>query len=189
MKTYIQKGTDVKKDIQAVYGITTKHIPEPILEQKEVFKRDWIDRQGDDEYIPSTSMFKAYEQNLEFVCKATLATAGGLIKTFLAYLQGSEFSLYDESTQRGMRCRFVSYDPSAFYRADQDVVVFAVKVKINNPLNYAATTTGTTISLIANSATVAYWDDGSTNTYATSTTISKVFTGNGHFGIICPQKL
>jgi len=188
-KTYIQKGTDVKKDLLAIFSIATKSIPEMQLDQKDLFKRDWADQQGDDEYIPAVSVFKAYEQDLEFVCKATLATAGGLIKTFLTYLQGSEFSIYDEFTQRGIRCRFSGYSNQAFYRAGQDVVVFTIKVKINNPLCHALTTTGTTITGTAGSPTVIYWEDGTTNTYATNATISKTFTGNGHFGIIVPTVL
>ena len=136
-KTYIQKGTDAKRDMLAVYNITTKHIPDIQLELKEIFKRDWAEKQGDQEYLPATAMFKAYETDLEFVCMDTLKSAGATIKTFLAYLQGSEFNIFSEYNNRGMRCRYVKYDSKAFYREDKDVVVFSVTVKINNPLSYS----------------------------------------------------
>lgn len=279
-KTYIQKSTDAKKDILSVYKITNKHIPDIQLELKDLFKRDWAEQQGDEEYIPATAMFKAYEQDLEFVCMDTLATAGATIKIFLAYLQGSEFSLYSEYNNRGFRCRYAGYDNKAFYREAEDVVVFSVKVKINNPLSYALSsataggslsidaggsgaitisdggtgfapgsnnltivqtgasggvinvtanssgvitsvnsvvtlgsgyivgsalsTTGGTgsgckvnivrvassmITFTANSTTIAYWDDGTSNTYSVGTVVNKPFTTSDHFGIICPQKL
>lgn len=188
-KTYIQKGTDAKKDLQWDFDITTKHIPDIQFEQKEVFKRDWADQQGDEEYLPVIPVFKAYEQDLEFVCAGVLTTAIAKIKTFLKYLQSTEFSLYDEYSQRGIRCRFVSYDNKAFYRVGKDVVVFTIKVKINNPLCYAIYTTGVLLTATANSATVVYWDDGTTNTYATNAAISKTFTTSVHFGMICPSKI
>jgi len=138
-RTYIQKGSDVKKDILSVYGIMNKHIPDIQLELKEFFKRDWAERQGEQEYIPSTAMFKAYEQDLEFVCmdSSSPTDAAKKIKTFIIYLQGAEFSLYSEYHKRGFRCRYVGYDSKAFYRESDEVVVFSIKVKINNPLSYA----------------------------------------------------
>jgi hypothetical protein len=210
------------------------------------------------------------------------ADAAKRIKIFLQYLQGSEFSLYSEYHKRGFRCRYVKYDSKAFYREAQEVVVFNVTVKVNNPLSYAipslssngglsftagggggesitiasggsgfapgeniltvvqagasngavnatansegvittinsvstagygyvvgsslATSGGTgtgclinivriseyRISFTTNSATVVYWDDGTNDTYSENTTVNKDFTENGHFGIICPQKL
>ncbi len=171
-KTYIQKGSDAKKDILSVYGITNKHFPDIQLDQKELFKRDWAEQQGDQEYIPATTMFKAYEQDLEFVCKGTLTMAGATIRTFLSYLMGSEFSLYSEYHNRGFRCRYVGYDNKAYYREGEDCVVFNIKVKINNPLSYALPSTTIT---------------GSTSVTTTGQTgVGKLWTGiaanstNGH---------
>lgn len=156
-KTYIQKGSDVKKDILSIYGITNKHFPDIQLELKELFRRDWAEQQGDQEYIPSTAMFKAYEQDMEFVCMDTLAAAGATIKTFLAYLQGAEFSFYSEYHNRGFRCRYVGYDSKAFYREAEDVVVFNVKVKINNPLSYVAIPVPTIIYTPQTTGASRYW--------------------------------
>lgn len=189
MKTYIQKSTSPKLDLLQAFGITTKSIPDVQLEAKEFFKRDWADQQGDEEYIPATTVFKAYEQDLEFCYIGTLTTAAAKIRTFLSYLQGTEFCLYDEFSQRGIRCRYVSYDSKAHYRSDKEVVVFNIKVKINNPLCYAITTDSDTITSTANSICTVYWDDGTHNTYNINSTISKTFTDNNHFGIILPSKL
>lgn len=188
-KTYIQKSTSPKLDLQVAFGITAKSIPDRQLEAKEMFKRDWADQQGDEEYVQAISVFKAYEQDLEFVYKGVLRTASEAIRTFLTYLQGAEFSLYDEYSQRGMRCRYVSYDSKAHYRSIDEVVVFTVKVKINNPLCYALYTTGSSLMGTANSATTIYWDDGTINTYAASDAINKVYPDSKHFGIVVLSKL
>ena len=188
-KTYIQKSTSAKLDLQVAFGITTKSVPDRQLETKEIFKRDWADQQGDEEYIPTIPVFKAYEQDLEFVCLAAPNTAAGLIKTFLAYIQGGEFSLYDEYTQIGIRCRFVSYDSKAFYRVADDAVVFTIKVKINNPLCYALYTESNVITTIINSPLMVFWDDGINASFAANVPISKTFDDNGHFGIVIPTSI
>ena len=161
-KTYIQKGSSAAVDIMATFGITTKSIPDMKLDAKDIFKRDWIDQQGDSEYIPTIRTFKGYEDSLQFVYKGTLGAAGVAIRTFMAYLAGAEFSIYDEFSGRGFRCRFSGYNPVASYRITEDVIVFEIKVKINNPLSYAVTT----IPSSANGMTV-YWDNGTTTTLTT----------------------
>ena len=189
MKTYIQKSTSPKLDIFDSFGITAKSIPDRQLELKEIFKRDWVDQQGDEEYIPAIPVFKAYEQDLEFVYKGVLRTASDAIRTFLTYLQGAEFSLYDEYSQRGIRCRYVSYDSKAHYRSVEEAVVFTVKVKINNPLCYAIVTASDTITTTLISPAMVFWDDGIANPYAANVPISKVFADSNHFGVILPSAL
>ena len=51
-KTYIQKSADTKRDLLETFSITTKSIPEMQLDQKDLFKRDWADQQGDEECGP-----------------------------------------------------------------------------------------------------------------------------------------
>lgn len=189
MKTYIQKSTSPKLDLQEAFGITAKSVPDKQLELKEIFKRDWADQQGDEEYIPAVPTFKAYEQDLEFIYKGVLRTASDAIRTFLTYLQGAEFSLYDEYSQRGIRCRYVSYDSKAHYRLVEEAVVFTVKVKINNPLCYVLSTAGTTITKTLTTAATIFWDDGITNTYAANVPVSKVFADAIHFGVVNPDWL
>ena len=193
--TYIQKGSDAKKDILSVYGIMNKHFPDIQFELKEVFKRDWAERQGEQEYIPSTAMFKAYEQDMEFVCMDTLATAGTTIKAFLAYLQGAEFSFYSEYHNRGFRCRYVGYDSKAFYREAQDVVVFNVKVKINNPLSYAipstAITGSTSVTTTGQTGVGKKWTGVAANStnghiYACTGTDGDIYKQTSGTGIFAP---
>jgi len=182
-KTYIQKSTSPKLNLFNAFGITTKSIPDRQLEVKEMFKRDWVDQQGDEEYVPAIPVFKAYEQDLEFVYKGVLRTASEAIRTFLTYLQGAEFSLYDEYSQRGIRCRYVSYDNKAHYRLGEEAVVFTVKVKINNPLCYVLSTASDTITTTFDVPAIVFWDDGTNATYAADIPISKTFADPDHFAI------
>lgn len=184
--TWVQKGSDAAKNILTEWGIYVKNIPfKAFPDLKDVFKRDWPEDSGDDEYIPANPVFKAYEMELSLVYVGGMDTAGDKIRRFCEYMVGAEISLFDEFTGIGVRCRFVSYDEKAFYRRDEDVVQFSVKVKVNNPLSYAIKTAGT-FTKTANCALSIYWSDGSKNDYAADQQISKTLTG---FGVVSPTKI
>lgn len=189
-KTYIQKGSDVRRDLSS-FQITAKSIPDIQLDNKDFFSRSWTDQQGDEEYIPANPVFKAYELDLAFVYIGTLKSAGAGIRSFISYMQGSEFLFYDYFSDRGIRCRYKGYDSKATYHADKDAVDFTIRVKVNNPLCYPIKTLtgGNSITTTASCAMKIYWDDGTQNTYAEGATISKIFDSNEHFGIVIPSKL
>ena len=179
--TYIQKGTSAKVDILATFGIMTKSIPDMKLEVKNISSKDWADNQGDEEYIPSVLTFKAYEEILQFVYKGVLNTAGSAIRTFISYLSSAEFSFYDEFSGRGFRCRFSGYDPVATYKVVEEVVLFNIKVKINNPLSYAVKTNPTLPA-----AGTIFWDDGTSTVLTTGGSGGKT---PSVFAIVSPSTL
>ena len=121
------------------WGIYIKSVPFKLFpDLKEPPSRDWQDEQGNDEYIPDVPYYKAYEIDCEFVFIGTNGTANTQIKAFLSYLaEGGKFKMYDTYTKIGRTdVRYVSYSEDVFYRREgqNDVVVFSVKLKVNDPL-------------------------------------------------------
>lgn len=132
-----KSGQPVRDSIE--WGIYVKSIPFKLFpEIKELASRSWLDEDGDDEYYPSQPVFKAYEMDCQFVFIGVHGTANEQIKSFLTYLTtNGSFSLYDTYTQIGRKeVRYVSYSEDVFYRRDHenDIVVFSVKLKVNDPL-------------------------------------------------------
>ncbi len=83
-------------------------------------------------------MYKAYEIDCEFVFIGTHGTANTQIRNFIRYLaENGSFSIYDTYTKIGRQhVRYVSYSENVFYRRDgeNDIVVFSVKLKVNDPI-------------------------------------------------------
>ncbi|NDV68585.1 hypothetical protein [Dysgonomonas sp. 25] len=121
------------------WGIYVKSIPFKLFpDLKDIPSRNWMDEQGDDEYIPDTPYFKAYEMECEFVYVGVHRTANTRIKQFLTYLaSGGSFNIYDTYTRIGRtNVRYMGYSEDVLYRRDgqDDIVVFSVKLKVNNPI-------------------------------------------------------
>lgn len=125
------------------WGIVCKEFPFQLYgEAKELPKNDWLDEDGDDEYIPSELKIAAYEVDVEFVYKGAANTANVNIKAFLDYLTGrggtgAELMVYDTYTKIGRQSvRYVNVDDDVFWRQEEggDVVVFVVTFKVNDPV-------------------------------------------------------
>ncbi len=187
--SYIQKGTDIRRDLLTYYGIYIKSIPfQPFPELKDLPKRDWADQQGDDEFIPVNPVFKAYETTVDFVYVGGLETSRDAIYSMISYMQGAEFSLWDSWKKKGIRCRYVGYTDSAFYRKDEDIVSFSLKLKVNNPLCYGIFTSEPSFSSKADSDMTVFWADGTINYYIKNSFIVKSILGF-EFGIVLPSVL
>lgn len=122
------------------WGIYIKSIPFKIFpEMKEVATRSWIDENGDSEFLPDQPVFKAYEMECEFVYIGSHGTANDKIRSFLEYLAyGGHFIIYDTYTKIGRKdVRYISYSEDVLYRRDgeNDIVVFSVKLKVNDPIS------------------------------------------------------
>lgn len=113
----------------------TEHEFRIATEIKEVASNDWLDEDGDDEFVPDKPCFKAFEDEIEFVYKGEDPV--GMIGDFIYYLShGGVFAMYDEHSGIGYQeCRFVKYDPEADYirEGKEAVVRFKVTFKINTP--------------------------------------------------------
>ena len=142
---YIKKSktNSATFDSNTKWGIVCKELPFKLIgDAKDVVSRSWPDQHGDDEYLPDVLPIKAYDMTVEFAYKGAPGTANTKIKEFLHYLTGMdnsgvEFSVYDTYTKIGrQKIRFMSYEPTSIYRreGDLDVIVFKVKLKINDPV-------------------------------------------------------
>jgi len=130
-------------DTLSNWGIVCKDFPFKLYgEAKELPSRDWKDEDGDDEYIPKELKIAAYEIDVEFVYKGDMNTANTKIRGFLDYLTGrggtgAELKVYDTYTKIGRQSvRYASVDDDIFFRQEggNDVVVFVVTFKVNDPL-------------------------------------------------------
>lgn len=133
----IGKEGDSVKDVLVEWGIYHKHIPFNLYPKiKEPPKVNFPDQDGDDEYLPATPHYEAYEMKATFIYKGPADTANANIRAFLDYLQGSYFTIYDEYSKIGrQKVRFVEADDDAylFRRGDIDLVEFYVVFKVNDP--------------------------------------------------------
>lgn len=121
------------------WGIWIKNIPFKIFpELKDIPSRDWLDENGDDEYIPDSPCYKAYELECSFVYIGDNKNANTQIKSFIKYLaEGGAFKFYDTYTQIGRtNVRYLKYSEDVLYRRDneKDIVVFNVTLKVNDPI-------------------------------------------------------
>ncbi len=119
------------------WGIYIKSLPFKLFpEMKDLPSRDWYDENGDDEFVPDSPVYKAYEIECEFVFIGVHGTANVQIKSFLNYLAvGGKFKMYDTYTKIGRtEVRYMSYSEDVLYRREggDDIVVFSVKLKVND---------------------------------------------------------
>lgn len=121
------------------WDIWIKSVPFKVFpDMKDIPSRDWLDENGEDEYLPDSPFYKAYEMECEFVYIGEYESANTQIKSFLSYLSdGGMFRIYDSYTMIGRtNVRYVSTEEDMFYRRedDGDVVLFKVTFKVNDPI-------------------------------------------------------
>ncbi len=123
------------------WNIWVKSVPfKVLLDAKDIPSRKWLDEHGDDEFVPSTIYYEAYEIDCEFVYIGVYESANAQIKLFRDYLaNGGMFKFYDRYTKIGRtNVRYVKGDPDPeiFYRREgnNDIVQFKVTLKVNDPI-------------------------------------------------------
>ncbi len=120
------------------WGVYIKSVPFRVFPaMKDIPSRDWMDENGDEEFIPDKPVYKAYELDCEFVYIGVNGTANQYIRDFMTYLaEGGMFRMYDTYTKIGKtNVRYISYSEDVLYRKDgqKDIVIFTVKLKVNDP--------------------------------------------------------
>ncbi len=141
-KFYIQKESASSTVIDTVEAFGMYEVQSKFYggrEVKEPAKREWRDEDGDDEFVPSTPVFKAQEMEIKFAYKGTMSSANGKLETFIKYLsEGGTMKIYDSYNGIGRQeVRFVSVaDDAELVRdsEDGDILVFTVKFKANDPV-------------------------------------------------------
>lgn len=125
------------------WGIVCKEFPFDLYpDMKEFSSRNWREEDGEQEFYPAVPRLKAYEIEVEFAYKGPRDSANAKIRGFMDYISGRDGSgvamkIYDTYTLIGrQQVRFVSLSNDSLYRYgdNEDVVVFKVKFKINDPV-------------------------------------------------------
>ena len=141
----IQKanGDDTSVHGLSNWGIVATSLPFKIVgEMKDIPKNDWFDEDGDDEYIPDTPVYKAYEMDAKFFIEASsMPSLIENIRGFIQYIAaGGSFSIYNPNTGIGRQnIRYVSYSDEAKYNkvgtsdGTKYMCEFSLKLKVNNP--------------------------------------------------------
>lgn len=141
----IQKanGDDTSVRSLQVWGIVATDLPFKIVgEIKDIPKNDWFDEDGDDEFIPDTPVYKAYEMEAKFFMEApTMKALMDNIRNFITFIATNGcFSMYNPNTGVGRQnIRYVSHSDEAKYnKVNTSVGIkytseFSLKLKVNNP--------------------------------------------------------
>lgn len=133
----LKEGSIVKDSTE--WGILVQSFPFKLRpEMKEPSKRDWKDKNGDDEFTPDHPVFKSYTIEVDFLFREEFGTGNKKIGEFIDYLTtDGAFSIYDSYTGIGRtNIRYASMKESAFKRrkGNKDVISFSVSFKVNDPV-------------------------------------------------------
>lgn len=140
---YIETVNDNYAWDTTTYGMVAQTQPFPAsFEVKEPYKNNWLDENGDDEYVPYTLPLKAFEYTVKFFVK-TLSTDGSTpieklnyqVNNFLNKMIGFEFKIWDSWQERGFqKVRFVKSVVEERDITDESAwMIFSVTLKVNDP--------------------------------------------------------
>jgi len=142
---YIQTASDLTAWDTTTYGLVAQTQPFPDnCEVKEPYKNDWLDENGDDEYVAAMRR-KAFEFTVKFYIKAfpttgnhpasAISIINSYRNTFRSKLIPGEFKIWDSWQERGFqKVRFVK-DEVETREVEDDFawMIFSVTFKVNDP--------------------------------------------------------
>ena len=155
---YIQTSKDEFAIDTMQYGLVFKSSPYPIFPKvKSIYKNDWKDENGDDEYIGKTRIkdegeeyisgifYEAFTLPITFYAKAfgtEEKSAASLLRqqimSFFQKISNSEFCIYDSYKDIGYQnVRYESIDEQNIQfkaKANWARVIFSINFKINDPV-------------------------------------------------------
>lgn len=131
-------------DTLATWGFLAKSTPYSALpEPKDPYKNEYLDRDGDDEYVESMS-YSSFEFDVQFYIRATGENAAVDIRSrmaaFFSAVKEGEFMVYDEYTGLGRRkVRYAGCKDENF-RERNGVArcIFTITFKCNDPVTFMA---------------------------------------------------
>ena len=137
---YIQTDADGSAIDTTEWGLVAKSSPYPILPTpKELYKNDWLDENGDDEYN-AVMAYESFEFEVAFYVKTIGADAEktliSQIEGFFSKIKAGEFKIFDSYTGLGRRgVRYAGYSEESFKKSTNWArSIFTVTFKVNDPI-------------------------------------------------------
>lgn len=144
---YIQTDVDTAAVDTRTWGMVAKSNPYPVIPTpKEVYKNEWLDEDGDDEYN-AQMFYESIEFEVVFYVKAystSTSTAEEVLRkqidTFFSKIMRGEFKVYDSYTGIGRKkVRFAGVSEEEFKKRlvahdDWARAIFTAKFKANDPI-------------------------------------------------------
>lgn len=154
---YIQTDAEEGAIDTTQWGMVAKTNPFPALPTpKEVYKNEWRDEDGDDEYNKKMH-YEAFEFDVQFYVKAIGNNAASAllsqIESFFNKVKEGEFMIYDSYTGLGRRkVRYAGFDSEEYKRrykvtGDWARAIFTVTFKVNDPITKVVLTNGKLIEV------------------------------------------
>lgn len=144
---YIQIGENCFTTLDR-WGFLHMSNPYPALPTpKQPYRNDWLDRDGDDEYVEKLS-YEAFEFDVKFYIRATdTYDILARMHSFFEDIKSGEFSIYDEATGLGrQKVRYAGYKEEVPPLKDINNLVrcvFTVTFKVNDPVTFMVYSTRT----------------------------------------------
>lgn len=143
---YIQRGTDTAAiNIRTEYGVTIMVHEYPSKRRvKEVYKNDWKDRDGDDEWNESLN-YEAFTLKMKCVIFTASSNSSdsrqelkNAVRSFQNAIRSGEFKIYDDWTKFGFRKvrldEFPDIGDGNFDEMDGHCrLIFDITLKVNDP--------------------------------------------------------
>lgn len=137
---YIQTDVDTMAIDTTEWGMVAKSNPYPVLPTpKEVYKNEWMDEHGDDEYN-AQMYYESFEFDVTFYIKTigtdSEAVLRSQIDSFFEKIKQGEFKVYDAYTGLGrQKVRFAGYGEEEFKKGKNWTrAIFSVTFKVNDPI-------------------------------------------------------
>lgn len=141
---YIQTDVDAGAINTTTWGMVAKTNPFPVLPTpKEVYKNEWLDEDGDDEYN-AEMYYEAYEFDVQFYMKtigeSSEATLVAQLDSFFDKIKAGEFKIYDSFTGVGRQSvRYAGFQEEEFRKGGTGAnswarTIFTIKFKVNDPI-------------------------------------------------------
>lgn len=200
---YIQKGSEAAKDLFATYGIivnATEGLTD-LPNSKEVFSRDWAEKQGLDTYVPDKAVFK--DKEVKILVSFLSATGREQFNEFLKYIinpltgqfstepRDGVFQFWSNYRKTGVRLRFekMEYNMER-YRPGDNYIYATITCKCINGLSYGFTMYGAasstaTFTMKSGESVDVYYNDGTRDLNKTATFTKSNFS----FCIVNPSSL
>ena len=200
---YIQKGSDVAKDLYSEYGVivnSTEGLTD-LPNSKDPFSRDWAEKQGLDTYISDKAIFA--DKEVRILVSFLSDTGRSQFDEFLKYIinpaasqftsepRDGVFQFWSYYRRTGVRLRYVSMQFNTERYRPGDIYIYAtITCQCINGLSFGFTMDGSvsntaTFTMKSGESIDVYYNDGTRDLNKTATFTKSDFS----FCIINPSSI